>query len=407
MCARADFQLYLRLSSPSLVRVYCGQPPNILTQMSLTFLPALLCLLAWLYLSFRHGSFWQPLLPETFASLTLPSVDIVIPARNEAMVLPLSLPSLLGQNYAGQWRVLLIDDHSIDGTSELAKELAEKSGQSDRLTVIKAHPLIPNWSGKVAAMNCGAEASKAEFILFTDADICHAPNHLQQLVACAETAQYDLVSRMVMLNCVSFAERLLIPAFVFFFAMLYPFRMSNDPRSKVAAAAGGVMLIRRAMLDKIGGLASIKSALIDDCSLAGVIKKAGGTLHLTLTRDAESLRPYPELKDIWKMVARTAFTQLRFSPYYLTGTVLGMILLFLMPPALVLDIPTVQAWLCGALSWLFMCWVYMPMVEFYRLPRAFALTLPLAALVYAAATLDSARLYYQGKGGQWKGRTQA
>ncbi len=367
-----------------------------------------LALAAWLYLALERGFFWIPLLPqESFEPTVLPSVAIVVPARNEAKVLPRSLPSLLAQNYAGAWRVILVDDHSRDGTSDVAQRIAADLSKSDRLTIIAAPDLPEGWSGKVAAMNAGAKASDEDFVLFTDADILHAPYSLKKLVARAEEKKLDLTSRMVKLNCVSFAEQLLIPAFVFFFAMLFPFSLSNAPRSHVAAAAGGVMLVRRSILNKIGGLACIRSALIDDCSLAKEIKHAGGITELTLTRDIQSLRHYPHIGDVWQMVTRTAYTQLRHSPLLLAGTVAGLVIVYLAPPLLFIFAPTVTALAAGFLAELLMTAIYMPMVRFYGLPRAWALTLPVAALVYAAATLNSARLYHQGKGGQWKGRAQA
>lgn len=364
--------------------------------------------LAWLYLGLGHGLFWLPLLPKPATEPAIyPSVDIIVPARNEAEALPLSLPALLGQNYAGAWRIILVDDHSTDGTSAIATKVAASSGHGDRLTVIPAPDLPDGWSGKVAAMQAGVTHSQAELILFTDADIVHAPHSLRDLVAITQAEKLDLVSRMVLLNCTSFAEKLLIPAFVFFFAMLYPFRRANNPASRVAAAAGGTMLIRRGILDKIGGLTRIKSALIDDCSLARAVKDGGGRIQLTLTRDITSLRPYPHIVDVWQMVARTAYTQLRFSPLLLLGTMLGMILLYLVPPYLFLAAPTPAAIGLGLLCWGTMTVLYLPIIRFYRLNPLWALALPLAGLIYGMATIDSARLYNQGKGGLWKGRAQA
>jgi hopene-associated glycosyltransferase HpnB len=369
-----------------------------------------IALASWIYLALGHGSFWRPLLPVTETpSRHLPSVDIVIPARDEANVLPYSLPSLLTQDYKGDWRVILVDDHSTDGTSEVARQIADQVARhdyGDRLTVVQAPDLAPGWAGKVAAMQAGVQASRADMILFTDADIRHSPVSLSHLVARAEAKRLDLVSRMVMLNCVSFAEKLLIPSFIFFFAKLYPFRRSNNPDSRMAAAAGGTMLMRRTMLNKIGGLASIQGALIDDCGLAKEVKQAGGRTELTLTRDIESLRPYPHIRDVWKMVSRTAYTQLRHSPLLLVGTVISMAILYVLPPLLFLLAPSPNALGLGLLTWLLMTALYLPMVRFYGLGRAWALTLPMAALVYGAATIDSARLYRQGKGGQWKGRAQ-
>lgn len=319
---------------------------------------------------------------------------MVVPARDEADVLPRTLPSLLAQDYPGLWRIILVDDHSQDGTGAIARQL----GKPDRLTIIVPPPLPVGWSGKVAAMHAGALHSQADFILFTDADIAHPPDSLRRLAARAIARDLDLTSRMARLHCQSVAEKLLVPAFVFFFAMLYPFR-------RAAAAAGGVMLVRRHTLDAIGGLASIKSALIDDCSLAKAIKAHGGKTELTLTEDTLSLREYPRFADIHDTVARTAYTQLRHSPLLLLGTCLGIALLFLIPP-LSLAFTSPLAVRAGAAAWLIMFAIYLPMVRFYKQPAALALTLPLAALLYILATIDSARLHWQHKGGQWKGRTQ-
>ncbi len=376
--------------------------------MFLFSLIGLIGLFAWIYLALAHGQFWVPLLPaKAEEPPNPPSVDIIVPARNEAAVLPLTLPWLLKQNYKGYWRILLVDDHSKDGTAEAARKIAAQAGKPERLTVITPPALPKGWSGKVAAMQAGLHHSSAAMVLFTDADIRHRPESLGELVAAAEERKLDLTSRMANLNCISLAERLLIPAFVFFFGMLYPFRIANSASEKVAAAAGGVMLVRRSMLDKIGGLSPIKSALIDDCRLARVIKDKGGKIELTLTHGIDSVRSYPRVNHVWRMVARTAYTQLGRSPLKLCGAVLGMGLLFIAPPLLFLYGPNVTGLITGFLAYLIMTLIYLPMIAFYDLPRAWALTLPAAALIYIAATLDSARLYYLGKGGQWKGRTQA
>ncbi len=327
-----------------------------------------------------------------------PSIDVVVPARDEADVLPRTLPTLLAQDYPGAWKIIVVDDHSCDGTGAIARDLG--------VTVIVPPGLGEGWSGKVAAMNAGALHSHADYILFTDADIAHPPDSLRRLAARAVAKDLDLTSRMARLRCESRAEKLLVPAFAFFFAMLYPFRRANDPRSRVAAAAGGVTLVRRQVLDAIGGLACIKSALIDDCSLAKAIKLHGGRIELTLTDDTLSLREYPRFADIHRTVARTAYTQLRYSPFLLLGTCLGMALLFLLPP-LSLVISSPFAVRSGCAAWLIMFAIYLPMVRFYKQSAAMALTLPLAALVYIVATIDSARLHWQHKGGQWKGRTKS
>ncbi|MDE1900313.1 MAG: glycosyltransferase [Alphaproteobacteria bacterium] len=369
---------------------------------------SLLALLGWVYLALFHGRFWLPVLPASAPEpARWPSVDIIVPARDEAAALPHSLPSLLTQEYAGAWRVIVVNDHSTDGTGDIARAVAADLEKTDRLSVIDAPDLPKGWSGKVAAMHAGVAHSTADFILFTDADIAHGPQSLLHLVARAEDAKIDLTSRMVRLNCESFAEKLLIPAFVFFFAMLYPFRRAADPHSRVAAAAGGTMLMRRTMLNTIGGLGAIKSALIDDCGLAHAVKRMGGSIELTLTNEIDSLRPYPHIRDVWQMVARTAYTQLRHSPLWLAGTLAGMALLYVAPIAAFLTANTPDAIGMGLITWLLMGCLYYPTVKFYRLSPAWALTLPLSAVIYALATFDSARLYHLGKGGQWKGRAQA
>lgn len=344
-----------------------------------------------------HGAFWKLLLePQAAEPTRWPSVDIVVPARNEADILPATLPSLLAQDYPGDWKILLVDDHSSDGTGEFARR-----NTGDHLAVITPPALAAGWSGKVSAMNAGVTHGDAEYILFTDADIAHPADSLRRLAARAMEGNLDLISRMARLHCGSLAEKLMVPAFVFFFAMLYPFRRANDSRSGVAAAAGGVMFVRRRALDAIGGLASIKSALIDDCSLARAIKDGGGKIELTLTDDIRSLRPYPGFADIHGTIARTAYTQLRYSPLLLAGTCICMTLLFLAPPVFLLAGNPV-----GGVAWLIMAGTYLPMVRFYRLPVGWALSLPVAGALYVFATVDSARLHWRGRGGQWKGRTQ-
>jgi hopene-associated glycosyltransferase HpnB len=273
------------------------------------------------------------------------------------------------------------------------------------LTVIDTPDLPEGWTGKVAAMQAGVQQSKAPFILFTDADIVHHPNSLQHLVAKAEHSQLDLTSLMVKLYCESWAERLMIPAFVFFFAMLYPFRRANNPRSRVAAAAGGVMLVRRVVLDEAGGLQKIKNALIDDCSLAALIKKCSNRIYLGLTHDVHSIRPYHTMDDIHDMIARTAYTQLHYSPLYLLGCLLGLSLLFIVPVWAILSLKT-SAMMLGLIIWYEIFVLYRPTIRFYGRSLAWAASLPLAALFYMLATIDSALRYYRGKGGNWKGRYQ-
>lgn len=371
-------------------------------------------LVAWLYLAIRPGRFWQPLffVSPDLPRASWPDVDIIIPARNEANVLPQSLPTLLAQDYPGSFHITLIDDHSDDGTASTARNLAAQLEASGRLTVVPAPDLPAGWSGKVAAMQAGVARTRAPTILFTDADIAHAPHSLRQLVTRAELRNLDLASQMVRLRCESFAEKLLIPAFVFFFAMLYPFRLANRPGSKVAAAAGGVMLARRTAIEAIGGLEAIKSDLIDDCALAKAIKQrggqngGGGRIELTLSTDVRSLRAYPRIKDVWNMVARTAYVQLRHSPWRLLGCVAGMLVMYAAPFLLILGSDEF-AILAGAVTWIAMTLLYLPTIAYYGLEKHWAMTLPAAAFIYIGATIDSALRTWRGQGGQWKGRAQS
>jgi hopene-associated glycosyltransferase HpnB len=367
---------------------------------------ALLALAAWLYLLLGRGFFWVAReappapLPDAW-----PSVVAVVPARNEAAVVGPAVASLLRQAYPGDFSIVLVDDHSDDGTAAVAQTAA---GGDARLEIVAAAPLQPGWTGKLWALSEGVRqieegGTPPELFLFTDADIAHHPDNLAELVARLVAERRDLVSLMVRLNCESFAERFLIPAFVFFFAMLYPFGWSNDPAGRTAAAAGGCILLRRSAYRRIGGFAAIRGALIDDCALARAVKR-GGSTWLGLTRATRSLRPYPGIADIWRMVARSAYTQLDHSPLLLLGTLIGLGILCLAPPLLLLA-GGVAAWL-GAVAWAAMALAFWPMVRFYGLPPWWAALLPASALVYLGATIDSARRHWRGVGGQWKGRVQ-
>lgn len=367
----------------------------------------LLSVLAWTYLAFFHGRFWDPILDITSPDpAKWPDVDIIVPARNEADILHRSLPSLLAQDYPGNWRILLINDHSTDGTVEKANEIAEQQCKLDKLTIVNAPDLKEGWVGKVGAMQAGVDQSSSAFVLFTDADIHHHAESLRQLVAVSETKQLDLNSLMVKLNCTSWAEKLMIPAFVFFFAMLYPFRKVNDIRSKVAAAAGGVMLVRREVLDEAGGLEKIKGEIIDDCSLAKLIKGCSDRIRLSLTYDVHSLRPYESYSEIHKMIARSAYTQLSYSPLRLVLSVLGMLILFIVPLFSLIYGSFLTVFLGLAIFYEIFI-LYRPMTRFYGRSRGWSATLPIAALFFIVATIDSAINYWKGKGGMWKGRAQA
>lgn len=370
---------------------------------------AALSLAIWLYLLLGRGGFWhaqvEPPLPPLGA---WPEVAAIIPARDEAPVIATAILSLLRQNYAGGLSIVLVDDASGDGTAEIACQAARAAGAEDRLTIIAARPLPSGWTGKLWAMAEGlraleARAAPPSLVLLTDADIEHDPDNLAALVARLERQGLDLASLMVRLRCESFAERALIPAFVFFFAMLYPFAWVNDPRRGLAGAAGGCILVRRAALERIGGIASIRNALIDDCTLAARVK-AGGPTWLGLAERTRSLRPYPRLGDIGRMIARTAYTQLAYSPLLLAATILGMLVTYAAPPALVFA-GGITAILAG-LAWAAMMLCFLPILRYYGRAPFWSPFLPLIALFYLGATLDSARRHWQGRGGEWKGRVQ-
>jgi len=425
---------------------------------------------AWLYLVAAHGGFWltSQRLPvgggpnprsgvgaETDrrvdagsgsrtgdtgravgeGSVTWPTVAAVVPARNEADSLPGTLPALLAQDYPGEFRVFLVDDNSDDGTGAIAAELGEKAvrGGGVSLIVVKGQPRPDGWAGKVWAMAQGLasvpEASapavtvpkvgaSTEYVLFTDADISWAPNALRDLVRGAEADDRVLVSQMALLRAETRWEQVIVPAFVYFFAQLYPFRKVNDPRSGTAAAAGGCMLVRRAALDEAGGLEQIKGALIDDVALGTLLKKRGNRTWLGLTTDIRSARPYPSLASLWHMIARSAYVQLRYNPLLLVGTIIGLLVLYVAPPAGVIAalIATAAgvagpsaaiAGLAGLIGWALMTASYIPMLRLYRLSALRAPTLPLIAALYAAMTADSARRHYSGRAVSWRGRTAA
>ncbi|HYC13016.1 MAG TPA: glycosyltransferase [Stellaceae bacterium] len=363
----------------------------------------------WIYLLLLRGGFWregvQPIAaePERW-----PRVVAVVPARNEAEDVGAAIGSLLRQDYPGDFSVILVDDHSSDGTAEAARAAAIEAKAGDRIAVLRARDLPQGWTGKLWALGEGiAEAEgrnpPPELILLTDADIVHHASNLRELVA-RIAAGVDLASLMVRLRMESTAERFLVPAFVFFFEMLYPFAYIRDPRNRTAGAAGGCVLIRREALRRIGGIGAIRGEIIDDCALARAVKR-GGPIWLGLSTETRSLRAYPALEDIWRMVARTAYAQLRYSPLLLLATVLGMVLTFL-APVVVACSGTEAAWL-GTTAWAAMALAYLPTLRLYEQSPAWAPLLPLIALVYIAATVDSARRHWLGRGGEWKGRTHA
>lgn len=380
-----------------------------------------LSLAIWVGLLGWRGQFWQAdqrLEVQATEPEVWPSVCAVLPARNEASLLPVTLRSLLMQDYPGV-TIILVDDHSTDGTASVASRVAQELDKGWQLNIVCAEPLPPGWTGKLWALEQGIRQAQTltpppDYFLLTDADIEHDSKNLRQLVAKAQQEDLDLVSLMVLLRCQSFWEKLLIPAFVFFFQKLYPFRWVNDPTNPTAAAAGGCILIRREALVRVGGIQAVREALIDDCALAQAVKStprykphALGRIWLGLGPLTSSLRPYPSLASIWDMVARTAFTQLNYSPWLLLGTLVGMTLIYAVPPTGAIVGGLTGNWLtaiAGLSGWLLMAWAYLPTLRFYGCSPLLAFCLPAIALLYTLMTLDSALRHWRGQGGAWKGR---
>ena len=369
----------------------------------LGFLP----LAVWLYLLLARHNFWQ--LKERDGNEVLPvpahwpSVVAVVPARNEADVIQKSVGSLLAQDYKGDFRVILVDDQSEDGTGNLLSAL-----NFDKLTILNGAPRPKGWTGKLWAMHQGvakADEFAPDFLLFTDADIAHAPDNLSRLVARAEQDGKVLTSLMVRLSCANWAEYFLIPAFVFFFDMLFPFGAVNDPKNRLAAAAGGCMLTRRSAFIVAGGIEAIRHNIIDDCALARLMKPQG-PIWLGLSDRAVSLRPYDGFGEVRRMVSRSAYAQLGYSPAQLLGTLAGLLLVYIAPVGVAL-FGAGLAQIAGWLTWIIMALMFQPILRFYRLSPFWGLALPLIGLTYAAFTLDSAIQHWAGRGGMWKGRAQA
>jgi hopene-associated glycosyltransferase HpnB len=373
---------------------------------------SLIVLVIWLLLFFAWGNFWQiwefdsdraqfPAPPEW------PRVTAVVPARNEAASIEAVIRAFAAQDYAGGFSVIVVDDHSDDGTAQLAFRAATDTNAASRVRVMSAPELIGGWTGKLWALHAGVnESAAAEFYWFTDADVVHAPDTLRRLVSRAQAGSLDLTSLMVLLRAETFAESLLIPAFLYFFLMLYPPKWIANRNSRTAGAAGGCILLRQAALKRVGGLAAIRDEVIDDCALARAVKRSGGTIWMGLTRASRSLRSYEHFSQIRDMIARTAFTQLRYSPILLTGTLVAMILTFVLPLALTFS-ANIRVWPFALAAWCLMTASFLPTVTCYRLRAIWAPLLPLAALFYTYATCLSAARYWLGRGGQWKGRSQA
>lgn len=406
----------------------------IMNQLELTL--TLLSLATWIILLAFRGQFWQAdqkLEASTTELAELPSVCAIIPARNEAELLPMSLRSLFLQDYPGNFSIILVDDQSTDDTGNVAKTVAQNLDKSSQLNVLSSQPLPPGWTGKLWAMEQGIRYAQTltpqpDYFLLTDADIEHNSANIRQLISKAQQENFNLVSLMVLLRCQSFWEKLLIPAFVFFFQKLYPFRWVNDPKNTTAAAAGGCILIKRETLNSIGGISSVRHALIDDCALARAVKSRNnhkgilsrltssivpeeqGRVWLGLSSSTRSLRPYPTLSTIWDLVARTAFTQLNYSPLLLGGTFIGMTIIYMVPMiSLIVGLATVKPIIaiCGLITWILMAIAYYPTLRLYDRSPILAFCLPAIAFLYTLMTLDSALRYWRGQGGAWKGRVYA
>jgi hopene-associated glycosyltransferase HpnB len=409
--------------------------------MSIALALAATCLTLWIGLVTLRGGFWRvsprldaaphgsaragspderpPLTNERppLADERAPSVAAVIPARNEADVLPETLPTVVAQDYEGPFHVTLVDDQSEDGTSAAAQAAAAEAGRPDRLTVLRGEVLPPGWAGKVWALAQGAERGDlvdSAYVWFTDADIAHAPGVLRALVEKAESEGWDLVSVMARLRVDSGWDRLLIPAFVYFFAKLYPFRFVADPHRPTAGAAGGCILVRRKALEEAGGVEAIRSALIDDCALGRLIKRHGGRTWLGFSGSVHSVRQYGNLHSVWDMVARSAYDQLHYSPAILLGTVVGMALLYLVAPLATIGGIAAAAFAVpgslllaalGALAWCLMTTSFLPILRHHTSARWPAVFLPVAGALYAAMTIASAWRHRTGRNGSWKGRT--
>jgi hopene-associated glycosyltransferase HpnB len=365
----------------------------------------------WLYLAFLRGNFWR-LEENSIESKPLekwPRVVAIVPARNEAETIVRAVASLLSQDYPGEFEIIVVDDQSDDRTAALALKVAEEAGAAARVTVHSASEIPQGWTGKLWALNEGVRTSgnsSPDYFWFTDADIEHAPDTLRRLALRSEMESLDLASLMALLQAKTFPEKLLIPPFLYFFLMLYPPRWIADPQKRTAGAAGGCILLRRDAFERVGGFAAIRNEVIDDCALARAVEKTGGKIWMGLTRTSISLRKYKSFAEIRDLIARTAFTQLRYSSALLAATLISLFLTYWLPWILFF-VGEDPAWLLGSTAASLMTVTFLFTVKFYGLSALWALTLPFAAAFYGYATFLSAVRYWLGHGGQWKGRAQA
>jgi len=381
---------------------------------ALPLILAAISLFIWIALTFFRGTFWHLRRFDDDQSLDRapekwPRVVAVVPARNEAETIGRAIASVAGQEYWGYFQIFVVDDHSEDHTAALARQAVQAGSGSGRVTVLSAATLEEGWTGKLWALEQGVAEGRTEepdYFWFSDADIVHGPDTLQKLVSRAETRRLDLVSLMVLLEARSLAERLLIPPFLYFFLKLYPPRWIADARSRVAGAAGGCVLLRRGALERIGGLGAIRGEVIDDCALARAVKRSRGEIWMGLTRKSASLRSYKTFGEIRDLIARTAFTQLRYSAPGLLVTLVAMLLTYVTPVVFSFSSRPV-VWRISLAAWVLMTLTYLPTVRFYGLSPLWAPLLPVAAVFYSYASWLSAWRYWLGRGGQWKGRAQA
>jgi hopene-associated glycosyltransferase HpnB len=327
---------------------------------------------------------------------SLDDVTVLIPARDEAEALPKTLAGLSRQGPGLD--IVVVDDQSSDGTGEIA----QSSGVAG-VRVISGAPLPSGWTGKVWAQSQARPFLNRPLVLLLDADIALAPGLIATLRHRLRDRRLGLASLMAELPMEGFWERLLLPAFVYFFKLVYPFHVANSPSKRVAAAAGGCVLLETGALDAIGGFASLRDAIIDDCTLARCVKDAGFRTWIGLTRSVTSHRRYFGLGDIWRMVTRTAFTQLRYSWLALGLCTLLMIFCFLSPVVMVFS-PELSARTIALGAWLLMWLAYLPTLRFYRLPAPWGLLMPFIGLLFLTMTWDSARRYLRGERSVWRGR---
>jgi len=365
----------------------------------------------WLYLALFHGNFWNPpVIKIKKKKISLqPEITVVVPARNEERYISRALTSLVNQSYKGKYRVVAIDDSSTDETLRIMKEISKKD---NKIHPIQGKNLKEGWAGKVWAQHQAMKLvekkfSKSKYILFTDADILHSPNNLNNLVSKAESENLDLVSLMVLLRAKKIWEKILMPAFVFFFQKLYPFQWVNNPKKKIAAAAGGCMLVKYSKLKKSGGIKKIKGQIIDDCALAKVLKK-NGKIWIGITKKIKSLRNYDKVSEIWSMVTRSAYDQLGYSVTLLIICIFGMLSAYIIPTISLyagLSQENNYLLLTGLIAWLIMSYTYIPTLRNFSEKFFMATFLPIAGIFYTLATIDSARMHLWGSGGSWKGRS--